>query len=138
MISQMFAQYAMPAVVAFAALSSAFGLVQTARLAGEKASHASTRLEYATADRKAAMQALADRDAIQSKLDEQSRIMAAWDQAQQPTVAAKKKEVASAKVLSDCSNVALPDRLRDAIASTPQDLGATDTSQPGGLPGIGR
>lgn len=134
----MIAQYTMPAVISFAALSSAFGLVQTARLASERASHATTRLEYATADRKAAMQALADRDVIQSKLDEQSRIMAAWDQAQQPRVAAKKKEVASAKALSDCSNIALPDRLRDAIAATPQDLGATDTGQSGAMPGIGQ
>lgn len=134
----MIAQYAMPAVIAFAALSSAFGLVQTARLASEKSSHASTRLEYATADRKAAMQALEDRDAAQAKVDEQSRIIASWEQAQQPRVAAKKKEVARAKDLSDCSNAALPERLRDAIAATPQDLGATDTTQSITLPGAGR
>lgn len=131
----MIAQYTLPTAIAFAALGVAFGLVQTARLAGEQESHASTKLEYAAADRKAAMQALEDRDAAQAKVDAQSRIIHSWEQSQRPKVAAKKKEVESAKALSDCSNVALPDRLRDVLASTPQDLGATDSGQSGDVPG---
>ncbi len=124
-----------------AAVVAASGFVlaglQTVRLSDEKADHASTKLEFSRADRKAFDQAVQDRDAAQGRADKAARDFETWKTAQRPRLVAINKEVRDAQAIDPvCPGRPLPDSLRDALKRAPEAVGARDAVQPGAVSGM--
>lgn len=113
--------------------------VQTIRLSSEKQAHISTKLEHERGSSAAIRQAIADRDAAQTNADRQSKEFEAWKLAQKSKIQSIRKQVQDEKSIDPvCSTRPLPDSLRDALSRAPGDFGASDASEPGGLPSVER